>query len=214
MSDFGFRPEAENPAVEVRSRRALDSPERRDSAVSTHRGEHTAEAWQAASVSSEALVVQHVDDACSDDGSAPRAKVRPIFGCGERGWQPVLRRCMASRSCRGARLGRLGIARAHWPLPWSTSNLCASSLSGDLPLGPSLRRGDTTITIVGICGDARHARVSEPMPPTFDTQLQLKELAVMTFEVRTLISASTNTHPGRRPARWNRHLRAHATRRD
>src|SRR4051812_8672047 len=42
------------------------------------------------------------------------------------------------------------------------------------------------ITVVGIFGDARYARVSEPMPPTFYTpDAQATELGAMTFEVRT-----------------------------
>ena len=56
----------------------------------------------------------------------------------------------------------------------------------DMPLGRSFTHGKTTVTIVGICADARYARVSEPMPPTFYAPYsQARELGAMTFEVRT-----------------------------
>ena len=56
------------------------------------------------------------------------------------------------------------------------------------PLGQTFKSGDDVYQIVGVSADARYARISETMPPTFYRPFaQAKDIGAMTFEVRTTV---------------------------
>jgi predicted permease len=192
-SDLGFRPErillfnVDPPRTRSAGEARIALFRRIEEKIATLPG------VEAASVSSEALVASSTSttrvvttDRAPREGEADRAWVNEV---GNRFFETMGIPILQGRPIgRGDRAGTLAIAVVN-------QQFVRKFFPGETPVGRSFRRGDTTITIVGICGDARYDRVSEPMPPTFYTPYsQAKELGAMTFEVRTAADPTSLTN--------------------